>query len=671
MIRGHKKHRLLLEYTCIIVFFDVRLTESCPHDEGVCAVLLGVDVEMDLQGGVFFVGLEVDGGAVGLELAGLESVGDVEDDFLGLGDGFCALEAKQDFLDVKAADSCHVGIFGADDAGGEDCAQLSGIEVGRLVEHIAVAVLEGDVDESVERGVAEDAPLDDLAVVHLLVVVVDDVADGLVVGVVGLDDNLALVAMSAGTAADLGHLLKRPLESPEVGEVDEVVGAHDAHHADVVEVQPLGNHLCAHEDVDAAVLEIVDNLDIAVLLRGAVQIHAGHLGVGEKDGEVVLDALGAEAFHREVVAMACGALGRQGDGVAAVVAAHAVGGLVVDERHVAMLAGGGPMAVVALDAERETASILEKDDLLMIVQSLLDVVEEELGKMGGVGSLHPHLSADAVALLPHVGTEHLGELDAPIAFLHLAEAILALLGVEIALQRGCRRTQDGLGPPEMGQIDGSVAALVAWGRVVLLEAAVVLLVHNHQAQVVKGEEKGATGPQEHLKAAVLVGVHGAVPHLGTLGGAEARMVDPHAVAKILAQAVDGLCREGYLGQEEECLSALPDGFVDELDIHLRLARRGDAVEERDGLVAMGEVVEGCLLLGIELDGVGREGRLVLLEARHHLLLLLQDPVADKGLEGRLGDRLAVVGVEELATGYRLLAHLAELHKLEEEVDLFC
>ena len=69
MIRGHKKHRLLLEYTCIIVFFDVRLTESCPHDEGVSAALLGVDVEMDLQGGVFFVGLGVDGGAVGLELA--------------------------------------------------------------------------------------------------------------------------------------------------------------------------------------------------------------------------------------------------------------------------------------------------------------------------------------------------------------------------------------------------------------------------------------------------------------------------------------------------------------------------------------------------------------------------------------------------------------------------
>ena len=69
MIRGHKKHRLLLVHSCFFVFFDVRLTESCPHDEGVSAALLGVDVEMDLQGGVFFVGFGVVGGADGLELA--------------------------------------------------------------------------------------------------------------------------------------------------------------------------------------------------------------------------------------------------------------------------------------------------------------------------------------------------------------------------------------------------------------------------------------------------------------------------------------------------------------------------------------------------------------------------------------------------------------------------
>lgn len=168
-------------------------------------------------------------------------------------------------------------------------------------------MFEGDVDEAEEGWVAEDASVLDLAFEHFGVVVVDNVADGLVPGVVGLDDDLALVAVATCAAANLGHLLECPFEGAEVGEIDEIVGGEDSDDADVVEVEAFGDHLGAYEDVDFAFLEVGEEFGVVVLLEGAVEVHTSDVCFGEEDGEVVLDALSAEPFHREVVGVAGGA----------------------------------------------------------------------------------------------------------------------------------------------------------------------------------------------------------------------------------------------------------------------------------------------------------------------------------------------------------------------------
>ena len=111
-------------------------------------MLVGVDVVVDGDGGEAFLLGEV--------------VADLEDDALGVGDGFGAFETEGEHFEVEGADAAHQRILGAHDAAGEGGTQLGGHPVGGAVEHIGLAVLEGDFDQAVVGRIAEDAPLLDL-----------------------------------------------------------------------------------------------------------------------------------------------------------------------------------------------------------------------------------------------------------------------------------------------------------------------------------------------------------------------------------------------------------------------------------------------------------------------------------------------------------------------------
>ena len=144
--------------------------------------------------------------------------------------------------------------------------ELGGEIGGGIVEDFGLFVAECDFDETVVGWISEDASLVDLAMVPFLVVVVDDVAYGLVPGVVGLDDNFALMAVSPCAAADLGHLLETAFEATEIGEVDEVVGTEDSDNADVFEIETFGDHLGSNEDVDTVLFEIAEDFEVTIFL---------------------------------------------------------------------------------------------------------------------------------------------------------------------------------------------------------------------------------------------------------------------------------------------------------------------------------------------------------------------------------------------------------------------
>ena len=147
------------------------------------------------------------------------------------------------------------------------------------------------------------------------------------------------------------------------------------------------------------------------------------------------------------------------------------------------------------------------------------------------------------------------------------------------------------------------------------------------------------------------------------------MVYTHLISVILPQTIDNLGCEGNLGQQEKHLAALPHHPVDEAYIHLRLARRGDAVQQRHGMGGAGEVVESSLLLFVKAYGLRVGGGVVVLQPRLLVSFEMQDAVFYESAEGRIGERAPAVGVHQHPFGHRRGPILAEPHKLQHHVHL--
>ena len=114
-----------------------------------------------------------------------------------------------------------------------------------------------------------------LAVVQLgfneaLEVVLEGELDGGLIGQEGLDDDHAGFFGSAGPACDLADELKGPLVGPKIRHGKAGVGADDAHERDIGEMQALGEHLGAGQDVDFAGGEVVEHP--VVIVGGAPSI---------------------------------------------------------------------------------------------------------------------------------------------------------------------------------------------------------------------------------------------------------------------------------------------------------------------------------------------------------------------------------------------------------------
>ena len=70
-----------------------------------------------------------------------------------------------------------------------------------------------------------------------------------------LDEDATSLLAAAGSAGYLGDEVEGSFGGAEVGEMEGRVGVDDAYEGDVGEVEPLGDHLGAEEDLDVAVLE--------------------------------------------------------------------------------------------------------------------------------------------------------------------------------------------------------------------------------------------------------------------------------------------------------------------------------------------------------------------------------------------------------------------------------
>src|SRR5205807_4769306 len=153
-----------------------------------------------------------------------------------------------------------------------------------------------------------------------LIVVVHGVLDGVMPRKGALDEHLPAQLAPPRPTCHLRQQVERLLGGAEIGIAEDGVGGEDRGESDVREVMSLAQHLRADEALRLAAPEAVEDPDQLPLLSRRVTIE--HLGgdVREVAPEAFLDLLRAEADRLQHLALTEGALRRDAQALAAVVA---------------------------------------------------------------------------------------------------------------------------------------------------------------------------------------------------------------------------------------------------------------------------------------------------------------------------------------------------------------
>ena len=117
--------------------------------------------------------------------------------------------------------------------------------------------------------------------------------------------------------------------------------------------------------------------------------------------------------------------------------------------------------------------------------------------------------------------------------------------------------------------------------VILLEALIVLLVDDDEAEIGKRQKQRGSGTDHDARLAG----GDRTPHPPALGARECGMPLRRGASEALLETAQELTGERDLGQHDERLPTFLEGAGDGLEIDLGLARAGDTVDERDGEVA--------------------------------------------------------------------------------------
>lgn len=416
-----------------------------------------------------------------------------------------------------------------------------------LVGAAAVGVAGEELDEAGVGGIVEHAAEAQLFGGEGLVVVVQGGLDGVVLGVVGLEDNSAGAVAAAGAAGELDEEVVGALDGAEVGEAEIGVGGEHAGEGDVGEMVAFGDHLGADEDLGAAGAESLQHRRGAAGAAHGVAVEDVHRDPREHLAELLLQPLGAGADGVQGVALAAGADAGSRHGGTAVMA---------DQLVLFAVVGAGEAAVVAAEIFAAGAAQQHRGIASAVAQ------QDHLGAL-------PHRRLDLLAQVD--GEDHLPRLAGHVFLLQVdenrirqgavagaggeGEAAEALaLGVEAGFEAGGGGDQQHGGVGVAGPHQGEVAAVVARGDV-LLVGGVLLLVHHHQAEIPHRGEDGGAGAEDHP------GVAGAdaLPLLAALAGAEAGVQQGQLVAEALAHGAGEGGHEGDLRYQQDGGAILGQG----------------------------------------------------------------------------------------------------------------
>ena len=224
---------------------------------------------------------------------------------------------------------------------------------------------------------------------------------------------------------------------------------------------------------------------------------------------------------------------------------------------------------------------------------------------------------------------------------HVECACPAFGGVEPALEARRRAPHHDRALRELRAPDRHVAAVVA-RHLVLLVAAVVFLIHHHQAELPVWDRREHRAARAHHQSHLPAGHH--VPLLVALRGGEPAVEDGHAlVREARQQPAAGLRRERDLGHQHERGAPGRKRLRDEPHVDLGLARARHAEEEvlREAGVQRGaHRIHHGALRGRELGHGARAGALGTPLGLHAGAALgCQDSRGNKAFHGLRGAQL--------------------------------
>ena len=385
-----------------------------------------------------------------------------------------------------------------------------------------------------------------------------------------LHEHLALDVAASRASGDLREELERPLARTKIGQVQAEVGVDDANERDVWKVQPFRDHLRADEDVDLAGAERAERLAIRFLARHRVGVHALHNGLWENFRDGFLDFFRSRAGVADAGVLALGTFFRRHAAMPADVADEPVGGAMERERDAAIRALADVAADVADERRGETAPVEKQDRLLLFREPRLDRLAQFFrDERRAFPRFHPHVDdADERHLLRVHALREFEQLV--FAGLRVAETFEGRRGAAEdhgAVFKTCPQ-------------HGDVASVVA-RRFLLLVGIFVLLIDDDEAEIFERREDGAARADDDARASV----GNLVPLIVSLAFRQVAVQDRDGFlcgGEARFEALDGLrCERDFRHEHDGGLPAV-EHELDGLEVNLRLAAAGDAVEQDRG-----------------------------------------------------------------------------------------
>ena len=335
---------------------------------------------------------------------------------------------------------------------------------------------------------------------------------------------------------------------------------------------PLGHDLGADDDIRAARRDQPDLVFQRPGRSEQVRRQDRHPRLGEPGHHFFRHALhpGADRGHA-ALCLAAGAGQRNRFRRAALVADQPLQKAVLHHARIAVIAAHLVPAGAAERDRRITTPVQEQQRLFALVHPRRHRSRQSVRYPAVRGQL----------FAAHVDGPHLGQFGGAEARAKVKARIFARFGIGPAFQAGRGRGQHHRRAADRRAQHRHVAGIVE-NTLFLLVAAVVFLIDHDQPQLAERQEQRRA--RAHHKLRLPRGQH--PPDPAAFGDGHARMPFGGPRAKAGLDPRQEIRRQRNFRQQHQRLPPRPQAFGDRLQIDFRLARPGDALQQRGGIAAL-------------------------------------------------------------------------------------